>query len=40
MASGVALQIPEELRVDLESVRTTCRTFIQDQFEKIGRAHV
>lgn len=36
MASGVALQIPEELRVDLESVRTTCRTFIQDQFESIG----
>ena len=38
--SGVGVaQIPSELGIDLEAVRDVCRTFIREQFKKIGAKH-
>ena len=39
MSGAGAVQIPEELLIDLEVVRGICRTFIQEQFKKIGARH-
>ena len=36
MSGAGELQIPEELRVNLEVLRGICRTFIQEQFKVIG----
>ena len=36
MSGAGAVQIPSELGIDLEVVRDVCRTFIQEQFKKIG----
>lgn len=39
MRSSGVWQIPSELSIDLEMVRGVCRTFIQEQFQKIGAKH-